>query len=38
MTATFEDVRRIALGLPETEEVIAWGDRGDLSASGTRSS
>jgi hypothetical protein len=22
--ATFEDVRRIALGLPETEEVIAW--------------
>ena len=24
MTATFEDVRRIALGLPETEEVIAW--------------
>ena len=24
MTATFDDVRRIALGLPETEEVIAW--------------
>ena len=24
MTATFEDVRRIALGLPEAEEVIAW--------------
>jgi hypothetical protein len=25
MTATFEDVRRIALGLPETEEVLTWG-------------
>ena len=24
MTATFDDVRRIALGLPEAEEVIAW--------------
>ena len=22
---TFEDVRRIALGLPETEEVLTWG-------------
>jgi hypothetical protein len=25
MTATFDDVRRIALGLPETEEVLTWG-------------
>jgi hypothetical protein len=25
VTATFEDVRRIALGLPETEEVLTWG-------------
>ncbi len=25
MTASFDDVRRIALGLPETEEVLAWG-------------
>jgi len=24
--ATFTDVRRIALALPETEEVTAWGD------------
>jgi hypothetical protein len=23
---TFDDVRRIALSLPETEEVLAWGD------------
>jgi hypothetical protein len=23
--ATFEDVRRIALGLPEAEEVVTWG-------------
>jgi hypothetical protein len=23
--ATFEDVRRIALGLPEAEEVLTWG-------------
>jgi hypothetical protein len=25
VTATFDDVRRIALGLPETEEVLTWG-------------
>ena len=25
MTASFDDVRRIALGLPETEEVLTWG-------------
>ena len=25
MTATFEDVRRIAMGLPEAEEVLTWG-------------
>ena len=25
MTATFDDVRRIGLGLPETEEVLTWG-------------
>ena len=25
MTVTFGDVRRIALGLPETEEVLTWG-------------
>src|SRR5690606_5905161 len=24
--ATWEDVRRIALGLPETDEVLRWGD------------
>jgi len=25
MTATFDDVRRIGLGVPETEEVLTWG-------------
>ena len=25
MTATFDDVRRIALALPESEEVLTWG-------------
>ena len=25
MTATFDDVRRFALGLPEAEEVLTWG-------------
>lgn len=25
MTASFDDVRRIALGLPQTEEVLTWG-------------
>lgn len=25
MTATFDDVRRIGLALPETEEVLTWG-------------
>ena len=25
MTVTFDDVRRIALGQPETEEVLTWG-------------
>jgi len=24
--ATWEDVRRIALGLPETDEILRWGD------------
>lgn len=24
--ASFDDVRRIALGLPETREVLTWGD------------